>query len=238
MPLNAGILIIGSLLWDDDRQTWRDARLDMLSREIVTAPIRYGRRSGERRGYTYTMVFSRSASVGHAKVVRCRHTTTSPEDLITEAEYLWQAEELSTDVSRIAANWGCVAVLFNPGRKIPAEFPEAWAKRVARDSSYGNVEQSRDEGRLISREGQIQIDWPRRVECGGPVDLDLLFVTANNPTFSGTPPSYPSVETIANAWNAAGTHVEYFWKNGDNGICTFQDAEICPLLHPRRQSGA
>ena len=27
VPLNAGILVIGSLLWDKDRQRWRDERL-------------------------------------------------------------------------------------------------------------------------------------------------------------------------------------------------------------------
>jgi len=235
MVLHAGILIIGSLLWDEERQAWRDARLDMHSSEAVTAPIRYGRRSGKRRGYTYTMVFSRLAPAGHAKVLRCLRTISSPKDLIVEAEHLWRAEELSSDVGRIGTSWGCVALLFNPERKIPAELPMEWAKYVSRDSGYGNVEQAPDEGRLISKEGLLQIDWPCVVDGGSPVGLDLLLVTANTPTLSGTPPYYPSVETVANAWNAAGKHVEYFWKNCDNGICTFEDAEIRARLHPRER---
>ena len=73
MPLNVGVLIIGSLFWDSEqnRPAWRDARLDMATAQTVTAPIRYGRRSGRNRGYTYTMVFSRLAELGHAKVVQC-----------------------------------------------------------------------------------------------------------------------------------------------------------------------
>lgn len=54
MPLTVGILIIGSLLWDERRQAWRNARLDMASIEIVTAPIRYVRRS-ESRGNIPTL---------------------------------------------------------------------------------------------------------------------------------------------------------------------------------------
>src|ERR1700730_13031171 len=78
--LEAGILIIGSLLWDKDRQQWRDERLDRNESEVVSAPIRYGRRSGKRRGHTYTMVFSRRAPAGHARVVRCSHAITGPDD--------------------------------------------------------------------------------------------------------------------------------------------------------------
>src|SRR5258708_994055 len=79
--LDAGILIMGSLLWDRDkvRQQWRDERLDCMQSELVSAPIRYGRRSGERRGYTYTMVLSRSAPAGHARVVRCSHAIKSAD---------------------------------------------------------------------------------------------------------------------------------------------------------------
>ena len=48
--LGAGILVIGSLFWDTSRQGWRDERLHMAASEAVTAPIRYGRRSRNRRG--------------------------------------------------------------------------------------------------------------------------------------------------------------------------------------------
>jgi hypothetical protein len=234
--LDAGILIIGSLLWDKDRKEWRDKRLDLDHSELVSAPIRYGRLSGKRRGHTYTMVFSRGAPMGCARVVRLSRVITSAEDLITEALRLWEAEELSKDTSRIAnKNWGCVAVLRNPRREIPAALLTAWVQRVEREEGYGNVRQTADEGALISKDGMLQIDWPRCVAGGAPVDLDLLLVTANDPTLSGTPLSYPSVETIVKAWNdAAPEHAEYFWKNRDNGIQTFEDAEISRLLRPRQ----
>src|SRR6202040_3105578 len=107
-------------------QQWRDERRDRNQSEVVSAPIRYGRRSGKRRGHTYTMVFSKSAPAGRARVVRCAHAITSADDLIPEALRLWEAEELRKNTGRIAnAEWGCVALLPNPGREIPNEVLKA-----------------------------------------------------------------------------------------------------------------
>lgn len=239
MPLNAGILIIGSLLWDEERRQWRNERLRSDHSELVSAPIRYGRRSGRRRGNTYTMVFSRSAPPGSARVVHCSHAITTANDLITEARKLWEAEALTRDTGRIAAGWGCVALLCNPDRKIPDDLLMGWSERVDWEPDYGKVSQAADEGSLISKEGMLQIDWPHRIEGEAAVDLDLLLVTANDPTLTGKPLSYPSVETIVNAWNgAAQEYADYFWRNTDHGIATFQDDEIRAGILPRWQEQA
>jgi hypothetical protein len=231
MPLNVGVLIIGSLLWDEKRQPWRNTRLDMTAVQTVTAPIRYGRLSSS-RGKTYTMVFSRLCALGQAIVVNCSHRVSSFEDLNTEAECLWKAEYLKAKPGSIAEDWGCVALLCNPERKIPESLLKGWADRVGREAEYGHVPQTQEEGLLVSEDGLLQIAWPRLVDGDGPVQLDLLLATANDPTLE-TPLSYPNVETITKAWNvAAGKHVEYFWTNLDNGIRTFQDNEIQALLRP------
>jgi hypothetical protein len=243
VSLNAGILIIGSLLWDLERgrPAWRDERLEIASAQTVTAPIRYGRLSDKRRGYTYTMVFSRLAETGRAKVVRCRHSVSTAADLIAEAECLWKAEQPGADQGRIAADWGCVGLLCNPDRKVPEGLLKAWSERVQvkREPSYGRVSQAQDEGRLIDENGLLLIDWPICLDTGQLVQLDLLLVTANDPEISTARPNYPDVAAIAGAWNAAASkHAEYFWKNLDNGIRTFQDDEIRALLHPRGQGHA
>lgn len=240
MPLKAGILVIGSLLWDAERgrPEWREDRLDMASVRTVTAPIRYGRLSGKGRGFTYTMVFSRSAGTGHAVVVRCTRDVSTPADLVAEAEALWKAEQPGAAPGRIADYWGCVALLCNPDRTIPGEVLKAWAERVAEEPCYGNVSYAQTEGRLINQNGLLLIDWPRLVEGGEPVPLDLLLATANDPEISATRPKYPNVNQIAGAWNAAGSrYAEYFWKNTDNGIRTFEDDQIRVLLHPREPGG-
>ena len=190
MPLSAGVLIIGSLFWDSEqnRPAWRDARLNMATAQT----------------YTYTMVFSRLAKPGQAKVVQCRHAISTAADLVAEAQALWKAEQPTAAAGRIAADWGCVALLHNPERKIPEEILKGWEKRVADEPGYGNVPQTEAEGSLVSREGLLQIAWPRPLEGGIAVQLDILLVTANAPTLNGKPLCYPSAATVARAWNMAG----------------------------------
>src|SRR5438046_1226310 len=99
------------------------------------------------------MVFSRLCETGQAKVVRCSNTVSSAEDLIMQAEHLWKAEQPSAKAGRIAATWGCVALLRNPEREIPTDLLKGWAERVSREPHYGNVHQTNDEGSLISEDG-------------------------------------------------------------------------------------
>ena len=238
MPLTAGVLIIGSLFWDSEqgRPAWREARLDMVSAQSVTAPIRYGRLSGKGRGHTYTTVFSRLAGIGHGKAVRCSRPIATPADLLAEAEALWKAEQPGANAGRIADYWGCVAVLCNPERKLPEDLLKAWTDRIRAEPNSGNVTQTKAEGRLIDENGRLLIAWPTCVDRGVPLRFDLLLVTANDPEISTARPDYPDVATIVGAWNGAtAKHAEYFWKNAENAIHTFQDDEIRPLLRPRGQ---
>jgi hypothetical protein len=238
VPLNPGILIIGSLLWDDDpvREAWRDTRLAMNSTETVTAPIRYGRLSSS-RGNSYTMVFSRLCPAGQAKLAPCSHTISMVEDLIDAAECLWKAEQPDAKGHRIASTWGCVAVLCNPERNIPQDLLREWAERVSREPDYGRVSQTQAEGILVNHnDGLLRIDWPRLAEGGAGADFDLLLATANDPRIKASSPTYPTAQAIAEAWMRAGHHVEYFWKNIDNGIRTFEDDQIRALLPPREQA--
>jgi hypothetical protein len=183
------------------------------------------------------MVFSRSAGSGHAVMVRCKHSISTVADLVAEAEALWKAEQPGAPAGRIADHWGCVALLRHPDRTIPQDTLEAWADRVGQDSDYGKVTQTQVEGRLIDENGLLLIDWPMLVESGEQVKLELLLVTANDPEISATNPNYPAPSKIAGAWNAAGRrYAEYFWKNTDKGITTFQDDEIRAFLHPREQA--
>jgi hypothetical protein len=238
MPLNAGILIIGSLFWDSERgrPEWRSARLNMAAVQTVTAPIRYGRLSGT-RGNSYTMVFSRLCPPGWAKLVPCSHAISTPQELIAEAEFLWKAEQPDAEANRIASTWGCVAVLCNPGREIPQNLLREWANRVSREPDYGRVSQTDAEGVLVGRkDGLLRIDWPRLAESGAGSDFDLLLVTANDPRIRASSPNYPTVQMIAEAWNRAGEHVGYFWKNTNNGIRTFEDDQLRAILNPRLQA--
>jgi hypothetical protein len=230
LKLKIGVLIIGSLYWDPDRQAWRDSRLLIDDTFVVRAPIRYGRLS-ENRGNTYTMVFSGLCEHGEAIVVRCQRDVATASDLITEAEQLWAAERLSKPNRRICANWGSVALLCHPDRDIPQALLDSWAGHVSGDQDYGHIPQAAGEAPLISERGILQIPWPALINGGKPLAVDLLLATGNHPTLTGEPKSYPNAQTIADAW-LRDTHnnVKYFRNNIQAGIRTFEDGAIAARL--------
>ena len=125
MSLSIGVLMIGSLYWDEVRARWRGDRFERDVEFLVEAPIRYGRLSSSG---TYTMVFSPSVpQMGTARVLKCVRSIEDPNDLINEAEHLWAAERRQKRRDgAIMSTWGCVALLASPIRTIPHELLEAW----------------------------------------------------------------------------------------------------------------
>ena len=225
-----GVLIIGSLYWDDSgpRTAWRSERLDFEREERVRVPIRYGRRSTT-RGDTYTMVISSGLAeenFGTAIAVPC-----NSEDLFTEAEHLWAAERDARDGSdgTIAAGWGCVGLLDHPRRPMDREERKRWTQRVQGKPCYGNLPHGRDEGPAVSKSGFLRIDWPKTVN-DSLLECDVLLATATHPTLDNE--EYPSSRDIAQAWQTTKgqREVKYFWNNRNHEITTFQDTEIEVLL--------
>jgi hypothetical protein len=230
MPLTIGILIIGSLYWrNDKREKWRDWRLDRGRKWLVKTPIRYGRLS---RNKTYTMVFFPHTSedqLGQAIVVPCQHDVSSSSDLIKEAEWLWSAEDnevpslgCSSPKQSISANWGgCVALMTNPESEIPRSLLGEWATHVARHYKA-------EERRLVDDQGILRVPWPNLSLDNSLAPVDLLLATSNDRDLN-----YPTVQQIADAWRQH--EVDYFQKNRENAIETFEDREILALMevqHP------
>lgn len=235
MPLRAGILVIGSLFWENDRQEWRDTRLRVDDALDVRAPIRYGK-IAKMRGDTYTMVFSRGCTPGQAKVVPCQDEIRTAEDLVLEAEHLWAAERRAARNGRISADWGSVTLLPNPHRAIPRDILDCWAARVHCAKDYGNIRQAPGEGSLIDEHGILQITWPPLIADNNPVPLDLLLATATQPDLSDDPPRYPTPAMIAERWrNDREDNVRYFRNNVQTGIRTFEDDAIQAMLAVKRE---
>jgi hypothetical protein len=238
MSLSVGVLMIGSLYWDEVRARWRADRFRSDIEFLVEAPIRYGRLSSSG---TYTMVFSPSVpQMGTAKVLKCAHSIEDPNDLINEAECLWTAERRQQrGDGTISSTWGCVALLVSPFRQTPEDFLEAWAERVSGDPQYGQFQYSPLEGPIVNTRGILQIEWPRLLESSDPLPLDLLVAPSNEPSFEGDARAYPSAETIAFAWKRSSEQKpedkreSYFWKNRKARITTFQDNAIEQILDNR-----
>jgi hypothetical protein len=228
-----GVLIVGSLYWRNtpSRKSWRESRLDLEKAYLASAPIRYGRLSDSQ---TYTMVFSRGLKgtrSGTARVVPCNKPVSTGEQLIVEAEHLWAAERSKDKPDgRISASWGCVALLKRPGLSLPRQLLKGWSECVHQEKHYGNIPQTGKERVLVDERGLLRIAWPAPIASKSKIELDLLLVTANHPTFRGAPRRYPTPKMITDAWCANDREFEYFRENRRNSICTFQDQKILARL--------
>jgi len=223
MKLRAGVLILGSLLWDNaERGLWRRRRLKVGSARRVRLPIRYGKLSST-RGHTHTIVLSNLCyahrELGEAFVVPCRRPIQTADDVITEARELAEAERLDD------WTWGAVGVLVNPTSKIPGEILAGW-----KDFASGRLHNcdlfthhTKSERLILSRSGLLQLRWPRRVDTSKPVDLDVLLATPTAPTLIDG--RYPRPREIGETY-ARQNRPEYFVKNVRHRIRTAHDRDI------------
>lgn len=218
-PLSGGLLIVGSLLWDEHetRVSLRDEVLNMQNATIVPAPIRYGRKSDKRQ--TYTMVVSPfckdESRMGKGVLVSFAAKIRSTDELTNVAEKIIVAEHKEpVSLNRFNWGWGCLAFLPNPVKtdKSIGQLKEFW------DTKIGNGFRASDyiitnEEELLTQQGELLLDWKK--EYG---DLDFLVVTATKPTV----PS-PTVQLLGAAYAKDN---EYFASNRKAGIETYQDNEI------------
>lgn len=233
MNFNVGILIIGSLIWDkrEHRESWRRDRLQVGPGIPVSAPIRYGRISQE-RSKTYTMVFSNEllpSRLGWALVVPCRCTVSTVDQLVSEAEALWAAEQSKLSIQRaISATWGAVGLLLNPKQTALHDMKAGWSLRVeAERQRYEGFRHAANEQPAVGPDGILSIPWPSP-ESGAPLNVDVLLATATVPCLNNG--SYATPQVIADAWNRAPKEQRYFDENRRVGITTADDYRIMKYL--------
>jgi hypothetical protein len=223
MSIRAGVLILGSLLWDNaDRERWRQQRLEMAAAQQVWLPIRYGRLSGT-RGDTHTMVLSNLCyahkELGIAVVVPCIGPVQTADDLITEARGLAQAERLRDWI------WGAVGVLANPTSKVPGEILAGWkdfaAKRLHGCELF--TKHTKSERPILSQSGFLRLRWPQPVGSSKSINLDLLLATPTAPTLAGS--HYPRPREIGETY-ARQNRPGYFVENVRHQIRTAHDKDI------------
>lgn len=210
-PMNAAILIIGSLRWDNrgGRDVWRKERLLAEQAIPVKAPVRYGRKSRS-RGNTYTMVLAPEEKMGRALLVPLIRPVATGTDLFTEAKALWMAETNCDCVTRIHASWGSVGAWFGNG--CGSDWAEGWA---------GHFTTQKEAIEPINKNGLMEIPWPTSND-GKAVKYDIILATATK-----AEAIRPSTEEVAAAWANQKDGLEaYFFENIRHGIRTPDDAEI------------
>lgn len=229
-----GVIIIGSLLWDNDkRKAWRENNLIIKDSIAVNLPIRYGRIS-ESRNDTYTMVFSNTCkknnSLGIGYIFPINKPIKNSNDLIDQAKALWRAESPSS--GELCASWGTVALLENPIKEIDPSIIKKWRKTLhdVINKTETDISLLENERPIIDGYGMLKIGWPQPLEEGRFNDFDLLLATITSPMSITN--LYPSAVQIASKM-IHNNYFVYFFKNIENGIRTYQDEEILKILFNR-----
>lgn len=219
-----GILIIGSLLWDNGadgiRKGWREDRLSADEKVIVRAPICYGRKSASRND-TFTMILRSGEANGQAVLVPCRKTINSADDLMEEITALWRAEDSNAKSDVFHKNWGCVGALFRTETGL-AKVKAAWSERF-QEAVKGPVD-------MIGPDGFLKCNWPKTIG-GEDAELDIILATATKPA-----ETCPSVNDVADAWCHQSGEEKYFFRNVENGIRTSEDLGIWERIKAKAPS--
>lgn len=217
-PLRCGILIIGSLFWDTDkddcRENWRASRLDLPAKQIVSAPIRYGRKS-RTWGGAFTMILDSKAANGQGLLVPCKAQISSLNQLVEEVQWLWAAEAKALRTNKFHSGWGCVGALFGLNA-MAAGIPDKWKIHfeAAKPSSLP----------AIGSDGRLNVPWPRTLQGDSVNDFDIILGTATMPNPAD---ELPSPHEIAEGWAKQNEgYKRYFFENVRHGIRTQEDVEI------------
>ena len=240
--MKGGVLIIGSLLWQDDlkigkhdeiRKKWRKKHLLMDDKVLVKAPIRYGRFS--EKDDIFTMVFSTECinrKSGTAFIVPLNTYCENYQVIQTEANALADAEGMKGKfIAKTSEGgiWGVVSYLTNPALQKEQQtlLADGWKARIQLEGGYNPSDFRLDtEKPCIDKNGKLKIRWPVAVDLKlkEVVDsYDFLLATATKPTV------YPSIKNHVTKI-LTDKKREYFLNNYKSGLTTYQDAAIIKKL--------
>lgn len=228
-----GVIIIGSLLWqdyldqdgDDIRANWRNAHLDITNKIPVKVPIRYGRKS---KSNIMTMVFSNrmARKTGFGYVVPFKKRISCKDELLCEAIALSAAEGMKGNFVR---SWGVLAYLLNEPKIDENQKKEIIKIFRQRKNTQFDIKGYKvgKERSCISKSLKLDINWVAPVSGNDQQRIDefhFLLATATKP--DNKLPTYQEVaQTIK-----ADKQRKYFINNLMNGIITYDDFEIAKLL--------
>jgi hypothetical protein len=229
MKLKGGVLIIGSLLWQDDiksknrdgeRRKYREENLRMDSSRDVSAPIKYGRFSTE-EGEAYTMVYDfklKEEKWGIAKAIEFNNESMAPNQVIAEGHKLSLIEGGKTDdfIKGNKKPWCIVSLLVNPSLDIKSrrELNDQWEGELKKNEIGFTTFLNQKETFGLDQSGILAV-WPE--ECD---NFNFLVTTSILPYVR---------KGVTLTTREIAIHVQnrdYFFENIGRGIRTHQDVMI------------
>lgn len=242
MDIKIGAIVIGSLLWDltEVRKKWQN-ELSLDNKLRVPLPIRYGRLSEKSRKGTYSMVFSNGIddekTKGMGYIIPYKNNITSNEDFVRQLILLAEAEVISN--SQICKRWGTVCISINPyiDKIRKDELTSLWNNFVSETKNNLIETQKPDIEKFgeMNEPKSIDNNWNLTIDLDSLFknelkEFDCLVATSNavklNPKGDNL---YPTIKQIAKAIKE-NDYYEYFLKNRQKNIRTFQDKNIAKIL--------
>lgn len=241
MNVKSGVLIIGSLLWqdyvhekgDNIRLNWRNFRLDMSKKIQVKVPIRYGRISSSE---IPTMVFSNvmKNKCGFGYLIPFKKNIESEEELICETMALSVAEGMR---GKFVTNWGVLSYLIN-GEKISIDNKKQiisfFRKRKNQDFDIAKYK-IKGERACLTKSLKLDIDWIKPILKSDENKInsfDVVFATATKPNAERL-----SIQSLAEKiWED--NDRRYYLNNIANGIITQEDFEISNKLKRKKNASS
>lgn len=242
--LKGGVLIIGSLLWQDHlenkngdniRKLWRDRHLLFDHKIMVKVPIRYGRLSNSD---IYTTVFSNSCAKtknGTGYFIPFKQTPIlTYNDLVNEAKEVSIAEGMKgkflSKEKGTKKVWCVLGILTNPKtvNKVQEKaLLDKWSKTINSQGTFdpNDFKQMREKS-CLDKYGKLNISWPTPLDNRNSEILnnyDFIIATGTKPT------KYPKINKLTENVKSDKTRY-YFIENYNSGITTFQDIEVINKL--------
>lgn len=233
MNFKGGVLIAGSLFWDksEKRAEWRKICLSPLEEsKTVKLPIVYGRLSITRSN-TYTIIYTKHYGKfpSYGKLVKLKNQQLSSHEIYDQAVELAIAECIcNKEKPEIYCNWGTIGLLLNPNiltqnSSLYKELCDHWtsffSKRKEPVQHDFNIFPT-DEP-VIFNNGFLNLEWEKEYE---ELDFLLAALTVPQPKNHELLPLEIAHKMVDN------NNFEYFKKNRESGIVTFQDEEIIDHL--------
>lgn len=189
MKFKGGVLIVGSLIWDDSpvRVKWRKLCLNTEKSKFTRVKIRYGRRSTTRKD-TYSIIISNhpDTEIGQGIIIPFKNEIRNFRQLEKQAFALSCAERIWKEIEdpKIYAGWGTVGLLLNPKIKKKDEtnvelIMDRWCKLYKNYKDKfdpKNYSITEDEPLVINTNGFLKLAWTDEMN-----EYDFLLATPVKP---------------------------------------------------------
>jgi len=236
MIMRGAALVIGSLLWEDHyqgkdlrRSMWRENWLDMNATIKVSLPIHYGRYSAKRKCCTTTFfpedeMEGKGMGVGYAIPFKVKISKIS--ELESAGIAIARAEGMES--RQLRTDWMTTSIVVNPEFKDRDRIEIAWSRLVKKRTD--KLPDGNDQHFGFDPNGYLRMSWPKQAGSGQFLkDVDFVIAAATVPRELDRRLIAPITEEVA--WTMNGPKGrEYYSKNQQNGILTYQDDAIARFI--------